>query len=390
MGGLMTKPTPSHNSPVSIGIDFHKRYSVFCVLDAKGGILERGRIEHTTPELFVELAKRYPTARVVFETTMNWAWLYEILEPHVGNKNIVLADAFKTRIIAESQVKNDKIDAHILARLLHAGMICEVHIPSKPARQRKEVLRQRCFFVRQRTMIRNRIHRLLGAQHNLQLPQCSDLFGKRGLGFLDKLDLPAPSGLLLKQQLEMLRNLQTRIAEDEAALKSMLEDSPELAFIQSLPGMGPILAAVVVSEIDTIGRFSSAQKLCGYAGLCPSTSSSGGKTHQGRLMSRCNKWLRWAFIEAAWVSVGCSPYFADHYKRKRALGKKANTAILSTARRMARIAWQLLTEKRAFETLPPAQKTKGRTGGETDSSPVSVNGQEAMAISAPLSPAAPL
>jgi hypothetical protein len=53
MGGLMTKPTPSHNSPVSIGIDFHKRYSVFCVLDAKGGILERGRIEHTTPELFV-------------------------------------------------------------------------------------------------------------------------------------------------------------------------------------------------------------------------------------------------------------------------------------------------------------------------------------------------
>jgi hypothetical protein len=84
------------------------------------------------------------------------------------------------------------------------------------------------------------------------------------------------------------------------------------------------------------------------------------------------------------------PSPADHYKRKRALGKKANTAILSTARRMARIAWQLLTEKRAFETLPPAQKTKGRTGGETDSSPVSVNGQEAMAISAPLSPAAPL
>ena len=67
----MTKPTTSHNNPVSIGIDFHKRYSVFCVLDAKGGILERGRIEHTTPELFVELAKRYPKARVVFETTMN-------------------------------------------------------------------------------------------------------------------------------------------------------------------------------------------------------------------------------------------------------------------------------------------------------------------------------
>jgi len=391
MDGLMTKPTAPYNDPVSIGIDFHKRYSVYCVIEnASGSILERGRIDHATPDLFVELAKRYPKARVVFETTMNWAWLYEILEPHMAQKDIVLADAYKTRIIAESQVKNDKIDAYILARLLRAGMICEVHIPSKAARQRKEVLRQRSFFVRHRTMVRNRIHRLLAAQHNLQLPQCSDLFGKRGLGFLDKLQLPAPAGLLLKQHLELLRNLQSRIAEDEAALKSLLEDSPELGFIQSIPGMGPILAAVVLSEIDSIKRFPTAQKLCGYAGLCPSTSSSGGKTHQGRLMSRCNKWLRWAFVEAAWVAIGCSPYFGNHYKRKRALGKKANTAILSTARRMARIAWQLLTEKRAFETLPPAQKTKSRTGGETESSPVSVNGQEAMAISAPLSPAAPL
>jgi hypothetical protein len=154
--------------------------------------------------------------------------------------------------------------------------------------------------------------------------------------------------------------------------------------------MGPILAAVVVSEIDSIKRFGSAQKLCGYAGLCPSTSSSGGKTHQGRLMSRCNKWLRWAFVEAAWVSVGCSPYFGDHYKRKRALGKKANTAILSTARRMARITWQLLTEQRTFETLPPSQKPKDQTGGARKGSPVSVKGLETAAISTPLSPAAPI
>jgi Transposase IS116/IS110/IS902 family len=59
--------------------------------------------------------------------------------------------------------------------------------------------------------------------------------------------------------------------------------------------MGPILAAVVVTEIDTIERFPSAQKLCGYAGLCPSTSSSGAKTFQGKLLPRCNKWLRSRF-----------------------------------------------------------------------------------------------
>jgi hypothetical protein len=75
-------------------------------------------------------------------------------------------------------------------------------------------------------------------------------------------------------------------------LESLLEESPALKYVRSLPGMGPILAAVVVTEIDGIERFPSPQKLCGYAGLCPSTTSSGGKTFQGKLLPHCNKWLR--------------------------------------------------------------------------------------------------
>ena len=115
-----------------------------------------------------------------------------------------------------------------------------------------------------------------------------------------------------------------RIHEDEKALEGLLQESLALHYVRSLPGMGPILAAVVVTEIDGIERFPSAQKLCGYAGfLRPSTHSSGGKTFQGKLLRHCNKWLRWAFVEAAWVAIGCSAYFGDFYKRKRALGQEA-------------------------------------------------------------------
>jgi transposase len=250
------------------------------------------------------------------------------------------------------------VDARILAQLLRAGLVCPVHIPAKATRERKEILRQRCFFVRQRTMLRNRIHRLLGAQHGLQLPQVSDLFGKKGMGFLEKLDLPNPAGLCLRQQLEALKTTQAHIKEDEKALESMIGSSLEMDCLISLPGMGPILAAVALSEIDDITRFPSAQKLCGYAGLCPTTHSSGGKTHQGRLMPHCNKWLRWAFVEAAWVAIGCSPYFGSLYQQKRARGKKANTAILSIARRMARISFRLLTERRKYTNFPTNQKPK--------------------------------
>ena len=86
-----------------------------------------------------------------------------------------------------------------------------------------------------------------------------------------------------------------RIKVDEAALAERMRQTPALSYVQSLPGMGPILAAVVVNEVDDIAHFASAQKFSGYAGLCPSTSSSGGKTYQGKLLKHCNKWLRRAF-----------------------------------------------------------------------------------------------
>ena len=182
---------------------------------------------------------------------MNWHWLFEILEREVPSERIVLANPFKTRIIAEAQIKTDKVDARILADLLRGRLVSSVHIAGRETRQIKEVLRQRCFFVRQRTMLRNRIHRLLGGQHEVKLPQCSDLFGRKGLGFLERLELPAPTRLLLTQQLTLLKELAARIREDQKALDGLLEQSPALQHVRSLPGMGPILAAVVVTEIDS-------------------------------------------------------------------------------------------------------------------------------------------
>jgi transposase len=346
-----TPPSIVTQAATFIGIDYHKRYSVWHAIDAAGSDLGKGRIEHHSPHDFATLVKRWPNARVVFEASMNWHWLYEELEQHMPAERLTLANPFKTRIIAEAQVKTDKIDARILALLLRAGLVSSVHIPCKETRQRKEVLRQRCFFVRQSAMLRNRIHRLLGAQNELKLPQCSDLFGKKRLSFLEKLELPAPAGLLLKQQLEMLKNVQQRIKEDEKALEAMMSTTEAQKHVLSIPGMGPIPASVVVSEIYDIDRFHSAQKLCGYIGLCPSTSSSGGKTHKGKLMKHCNKLLRWAFVVAAWVAMGCDSYFGDFNKKKRALGKQANSAILCVARRMARITWQLLTQGRRVNGL---------------------------------------
>jgi hypothetical protein len=113
--------TSQPEEPVFFGVDYHKRHSVFCVIGAGGEFLERGRIEHETPEVFGDLIRRWRPCRVVFEASMNWHWLYELLEAELAGEAIVLANAAKTRIIAEAQVKTDKVDAFILAQLLHGN-----------------------------------------------------------------------------------------------------------------------------------------------------------------------------------------------------------------------------------------------------------------------------
>ena len=108
---------------------------------------------------------------------------------------------------------------------------------------------------------------------------------------------------------------------------------------------------MVVTEIDSIERFPSAQKLCGYGGLCPSTSSSGGKTFQGKLLPHCNKWLRWAFL-------GCHRLLGllrGLLQTQASAWQGAQHRNPGHARLMARITWQLLTHRRGYTSVVEGQ-----------------------------------
>lgn len=324
------------------------------------------RIEHSYPELFGRLIEAHAPCWVAFESTMNWSWLYELLEQIPGIERIVMANPLHVRLIAAAQVKTDKVDARKLAQLLRANLLPASHIPDRPTRLRKEVLRQRTFWVRERTKIRNRIHRLLGRQHGLAMPQVSDLFGKKGRAALEKVGLEDPDAMLLRQLLAVLDTLDLQIRELNQRIGEEGKKDPAVARLSTLPGIGEILGNVIAAEIDGIERFNGSEYLCAYAGLIPSTSSSGDKTYHGRLVSGCNKWLRWALVEGAWVAVGCDPYFGGLYRHHRARGKKANTAILIVARRMCQILYRILQEDRDYQARIwnptfPGRSHHGRT-----------------------------
>jgi transposase len=290
---------------------------------------------------------------VVLEACWNWGWLYDLLGELDQVSDRVLAHPYKTRLIADAQIKTDDLDAAALCTLLRGNLVATVHAPSPATRARKHVIRQRMCWVGVRTRLRNRVHALIARQRGLDQPQFSDLFGKKGLHWLRELSLPAPDGALLAQDLRALDLLGELIRDLEKQTAAENAQDPAAAHLQSLPGVGPILAAVMVTEIDGIARFHRPDKLCAYAGLAPTTHASGGHVHHGRMLPFSNRHLKWAFIEAAWVAVGCSPYFGQLYRQHRARGKKATIAITSVARRMCRIAWQLLTQKRDFTPNSP-------------------------------------
>lgn len=117
--------------------------------------------------------------------------------------------------------------------------------------------------------------------------------------------------------------------------------------LMSIPGIGRAFALLVVCEIDQVRRFATDKKLHAYAGLVPSTHSSGGRTFHGRIIRGGNKYLRWAMVEAVWPAIQKDVQLNAYYHR--VAGRKGpNQAKVATARRLLTIVYKVLKEDRDY------------------------------------------
>ena len=157
---------------------------------------------------------------------------------------------------------------------------------------------------KQRTALKNRIHATL-AKYNQILPTKSDIFAPKWQELLyEHIDqLPSESARCLRQELELLKTIQAHIEQLERRIHERLENTRSMQLLQTMPGIGEILALVIEREVGDIKRFPSASHFASYAGTVPTISSSGGKTRQGRMRKQANQYLKWAFVEAANVIV---------------------------------------------------------------------------------------
>ena len=313
-----------------VGLDLHKRYITACALDETGAVIgEVRRVPLSVDYLLDCLGASPAPVTVGMEATLYWQWLHDKLEAAGYSSRV--ADARQVKLIWQARSQTDPIDARKLAELLRVNLFPTVWLPDADTRRRRQLLHARGFLVRQRTQIKNRLHGCLTAE-NLLFPR-SDLYGRAGRAWLASVELSP----MLRSQVERLLRLHDvltkEIHEMDGQVKRLRRDHPMIERLHAIPGVGLFGALLLVAEIGTIERFRSAHQLAAYAGLVPSTRSSGGKTTHGGVGHASNRWLKWVLVEIVQTLKQAPGPVGDQYRRLlRAKGKP--TATTAAARKL--------------------------------------------------------
>src|SRR6266581_3847799 len=286
--------TEAYDGRQVVGIDLHRQRSVIVRMTEDGRKLETVRITNSPAALRREIAKAGKNPKVVIEATYGWYWAVDVLEE--AGAEVHLAHPLGVKAFSYRRVKNDERDAADLADLLRMGRLPEAWIAPAEVRELRELTRYRCRLVGLRTSCRNQVHGVLG---KLGVPvTCSDVFGAAGSAWLDQLGLPQPYAGKVTSLRQLAGELTTEISMLGDVIADLLAADRGCQVIQQLPGIGPVLAAVIVAEIGDVTRFRNAGQLCSRSGLTPRHRESGTKVARGHVTKQGSRLLRWALIEA--------------------------------------------------------------------------------------------
>jgi transposase len=334
-----------------IAFDSHKHYTQACVQDLSGNILQECRIEHERGALARFLRRWNPGSPVALETLGNWYWIVDEIESAGMKPRLV--HARKAKLMMGMINKTDKLDARGLNLLQRNNTLPTVWIPPSGLRDLRDLPRTRMVATRERARLKNRIHATL-SKYAVKIDEVRDMFGVRGRKILElKLSLLPPHTEYATRALLAQLDASTQMIKTlEARMHKTFDTSPELDLVRSLPGIGFILGTVIMLETGDIKRFPSAEKYASYSGTAPRVSSSGGHTHIGRLRADVNRYLKWAYIEAAnVVCVNHKKYPERHISklyariaRKRGHGK----AIGAVARHLSEASFWMQTKGESY------------------------------------------
>jgi transposase len=249
------------------------------------------------------------------------------------------------RVIAESKCKTDKYDARILAELLRTDFLPESYVPPQAIRELRFLIRRRFGLVKLVVMLKNRVRHLLFLE-GVNLP-VADVSSSKAMREIKRLYISQSLRCWIEECVEILRFVTPRVKALEKELAVYCHGIGEVALLRTIPGVGPIWAAVIYAEVADITRFHSRKAFASYTGLVPSVRSSGESTHLGNITHQGSRLLRTALLEASMTTLKASPALYRMYARI-SYRRGWQTAQVAIARKLAVITYAMLKKGEPF------------------------------------------
>ena len=327
------------------GIDLHSNNSVVVISDGEDRVVYQRRLPNELGQILAALAPhREELVGVVIESTFNWYWLVDGLME--AGYRVHLANTTAIKKYEGLKYSGDAADALYLAQLLRLGLLPEGYIYPREERGARDLSRKRMQLVRCRTAQILAIENILAQQTGGRMS--SNQIKRLSVEQADALGLGADVALALKANLAVCQTLQRQIEVLEARLKERVSLRQEYGLLKSVPGIGQTLATTIMLESGTVERFAKVGNFSSYCRCVDSRRESNGKKKGEGNAKNGNKYLAWAFVEAAHFAVRFCPEAKRFYERKR---RKTNgtVATKALAHKLARACFHMLREHKPFD-----------------------------------------
>jgi transposase len=328
------------------GIDLHVDWMYLCVIDANGEVRVHKHIR-TDPQAFLLAVQPFREDVVVcVECMFTWYWLADLCEDE--GIPFVLGHALYMRAIHGGKAKNDRIDSHKIAALLRGGLIPQAYVYPRRMRATRDLLRRRNHLMHKRAELYAHIQNT-ASQYNLGEPLGRIAKPQNRRGVLERFD-HACVQKNMAVDLALVDCYDPLLAELERDIEKTAHshDPVSLALLRTIPGVGKILALVLLYEIEDIARFPRVQEFVSYCRLVKSAKESNGKRYGTSGKKIGNAHLKWAFSEAAVL------FLKNNEPAKKYLTKLANRhgkgkALSILAHKLGRAVYFMLKKQVAFD-----------------------------------------
>jgi len=322
----------------------HSDNNVTVLIDEKDEVVYRKRLPNDL-RLILEQLSAYQSRveGIVVESTYNWYWLVDGLMEQ-GYK-VHLANTAAIQQYNGLKYTDDDSDARWLAHLLRLGVLPVGYIYPRADRPVRDLLRKRSQLVRQRTT------NLLSIQNLMTRNTGSSLSAKQIKGLdVQQVDELLPEGdlaLAVKANLAVMLSADEQSEILERTVIQRVQLRPQFRFLKTVPGIGEILALTIMLETGDIGRFASVGNFASYCRCVDSRKISNRKKKGQGNTKNGNKYLAWAFVEAANFAIRYNSGIKSFYQRKKAKSKGV-VALKAVAHKLCRASYYIMRDQVPF------------------------------------------